>query len=156
MKKLILLLAAVTVLAACKKNHNDEVIVKTYPQVSFDQATMFESTGTATVIEPYYEKEQVRLVADLITDTTLTLTMYEIKFNERMPVTIDMAVAKVGYVRTGEEIIFAADNVIPTAAGNPYEKYTVIGMSGKITPDSLNLTTKLGEYDCIYKGSFVK
>lgn len=116
-----------------QKSNNDEVIVKTYPQVSFDQATMFESTGTATVIEPFYEKEQVRLVADLVTDTTLTLTMYEIKFNERMPVTIDMAVAKVGYVRTGEEIIFAADNVIPTAAGNPYEKYTVIGMSGKIT-----------------------
>lgn len=162
MKKLFIILATAACVAAC--NSNDPKDPAEGDQTSFVKATLFEALGTNTVpnVEGEhhdlpYSLDSVRVEALIVTDSTLDIKLYGINFSSKMPVTIDMEIPDVSYIRTVEKITLSGDSIIPTMGGNPFNRYVIYDLSGTITADSLTFTNAYGTYtDCTYAGKITK
>ena len=162
MKKLLFILATAACVAAC--NSNDPKDPAEGDQTSFIKATLFEALGTNTV--PNVEGEHhdlpyslgsIRVEAVIVTDSTLDIKLYGINFSSKMPVTIDMEIPDVSYIRTVEKITLSGDSIIPTMGGNPFNRYVIHDLSGTITADSLTFTNAYGTYTgCTYAGKITK
>ena len=161
MKKILFFVAVALLIAACNKKDEPE---NPASQTSFAKATLFEALGTNTV--PNVEGEQhhlpytldsVRVEAVIVTDSTLDIKLYGINFSSKMPVTIDMVIPAVSYIRTVEKITISGDSIIPTMGGNPFNRYAIYDLSGTITADSFTFTNTYGTYTgCTYAGKITK
>ena len=79
--------------------------------------------------------------------------MYDVKFATMMPVTIDMLISGVSYIKQGQTIRFYGDSIVPTAGNKPYEKYIITDLEGYVTADSICLSNNYGETPSIYRGA---
>ncbi len=173
MKKMGMLTVLVLALAACDTEEKNEPIQpadepqeqsqtesdETAPD-AFASAVVFEAEGTNTV--PNVEGENkdqpfvldgVRVTAELVDDATLDLYLYGINFSSRMPITIDMVLPGVSYTREEKRIVLSGDALVPMMGENPFDRYTVTGLTGYITADSLVFTNAYGTYSgCSYAG----
>jgi hypothetical protein len=129
-------------LPCCKKSTNN-------PETPVPE---YVAQGTIKVVEPQFEKDKIRLTASLLTDTTLRLAIDSVRFSDEMQMTLSLQLFPVNYTRQGEDIIFNADNAVPTIDGQQYKSYTVREMQGIIRTDSMKFTTRFGEYECEYAG----
>lgn len=148
MKKILTLIALVSVLSACHITSNE-------PEVK-DQETAYEAYGVLTIPSSGFTKENLRTKVILVDDELLDIYMFEVKFATMMPVTIDMVISNVSYTKTGSMIEFHGDSIVPTAGDKPYEKYIVTDLKGYISADSLCLTNNYGETPSVYAGKLVK
>lgn len=161
MKKIFFVAAVAAALVACNQNTPDD------PQsgsTAFDQASYFEALGTNTV--PNVEGEgkdqpfvldSVRVEAKMVTDSTLDLYLYVIRFASKMPVSIDMVIPAAKYTRTANRITLSGEDIIPTMGGNPFDRYVITGLKGYVTADSLVFSNNYGTYnDCSYAGKITK
>lgn len=117
-----------------------------------DNVPAYEAQGLLTIPSSGFTKDNVRTRVVLVDDETLNIYMFDVKFATLMPVTIDMVISGVGYVRTADEIRFYGDSIIPTAGNKPYEKYIITDLEGYISADSLCLSNNYGETPSIYAG----
>jgi len=148
MKKILTLLAMSAMLASC------HVVTKEEPVTENEKA--YEAYGVMTVTSSGFTKEDTRVKVVLKDEQRLDLYMFEVKFSEKMPVTIDMLVSGIDYEMNGNHIHFACDDIVPTAGGKPYEKYVIRDLEGYISADSLCLSNKYGDTPSIYAGALVK
>lgn len=148
MKKILTLIALVSVLSACH-------ITSKEPEVK-DQETSYEAYGVLTIPTSGFTKENLRTKVMLVDDELLDIYMFEVKFATMMPVTIDMVISNVSYTKSGDAIEFHGDSIVPTAGDKPYEKYIVTDLKGYISADSLCLTNNYGETPSVYAGKLVK
>ena len=148
MKKILTLIALVSVLSACH-------ITSKEPEIK-DQDTAYEAYGVLTIPSSGFTKENLRTKVILVDDELLDIYMFEVKFATMMPVTIDMVISNVSYTKTGSMIEFYGDSIVPTAGNKPYEKYIVTDLKGSISADSLCLSNNYGETPSIYAGKLVK
>ena len=144
MKKLFFLWTAVTLLTACHIN--------TPEPPKTDDTKSYEAYGLLTIPSSGFTKENVRTMFVLKENNELDLYMFDVKFANAMPVTIDMLIRGVGYANEGGEIVFYGDSIIPTAGGKPYEKYIVTDLQGIITADSVFITNNYGTTPSVYAG----
>lgn len=147
MKKILTLIALVSVLSACH-------ITSKEPEIK-DQETAYEAYGVLTIPTSGFTKENLRTKVILVDDELLDIYMFEVKFATMMPVTIDMVISNVSYTKTGSMIEFYGDSIVPTAGNKPYEKYIVTDLKGSISADSLCLTNNYGETPSVYAGKLV-
>lgn len=150
MKKILTLIALVSVLSACH-------ITSKEPEVK-NQETAYEAYGVLTIPSSGFTKENLRTKVILVDDELLDIYMFEVKFATMMPVTIDMVISNVSYTKTGDAIEFYGDSIVPTAGNKPkpYEKYIVTDLKGSISADSLCLSNNYGETPSVYAGKLVK
>ncbi len=148
MKKILTLIALVSVLSACH-------ITSKEPEIK-DQETAYEAYGVLTIPSSGFTKENLRTKVILVDDELLDIYMFEVKFATMMPVTIDMVISNVSYTKTGDAIEFYGDSIVPTAGDKPYEKYIVTDLKGYISADSLCLSNNYGETPSVYAGKLVK
>ena len=149
MKKLVFgLMIALTVFAACSKDDdNKEVTVEDNSYV-----------GTVTVVEPHFTASDIKVsVTPIEGTTTMDIKMFEVKFNERMPITVDLTIPKVSYTVEGNTINFSGENIIPTM-GAGYEKpdFTVTGLKGTIKDGNIDFSLNFGSYPTKYSGKLVQ
>lgn len=145
---LSLFIALTTFLSACH-------IASEEPTVD-EQTQVYEAFGLLTIPSSGFTKENVRTEVVLVNDEILDLYMFEVKFATAMPVTIDMVISGVNYTKSGNNIHFHGDSIIPTAGNKPYEKYIITDLKGYITADSLCLSNNYGETPSIYAGKLTK
>lgn len=148
MKKILTLIALVSVLSACH-------ITSKEPEVK-NQETAYEAYGVLTIPSSGFTKENLRTKVILVDDELLDIYMFEVKFATMMPVTIDMVISNVSYTKSGSMIEFHGDSIVPTAGDKPYEKYIVTDLKGSISADSLCLSNNYGETPSVYAGKLVK
>ena len=148
MKKILTLIALVSVLSACH-------IMSKEPEVK-DQETAYEAYGVLTIPTSGFTKENLRTKVILVDDELLDIYMFKVKFATMMPVTIDMVISNVSYTKSGSMIEFYGDSIVPTAGDKPYEKYIVTDLKGYISADSLCLSNNYGETPSVYAGKLVK
>ncbi|MBQ5528584.1 MAG: hypothetical protein IIU05_05995, partial [Bacteroidales bacterium] len=105
MKKLVFgLMIALTVFAACSKDDDNKATLEANSYV-----------GTVTVVEPPFTASDIKVsVTPIEGTTTMDIKMFEVKFNERMPITIDFTIPKVSYAIDGDTINIFGENIIPT------------------------------------------
>ena len=148
MKKLVFgLMIALTVFAACSKDDDNKATLEANSYV-----------GTVTVVEPPFTASDIKVsVTPIEGTTTMDIKMFEVKFNERMPITIDFTIPKASYTIEGDTINFFGENIIPTT-GAGYEKpeYIVTGLKGTIKDGKIDFSLNFGAFPTKYSGTLAK
>ena len=144
MKKLFTLIVLTGLLMSCHIVTTEEPVKET--------EKAYVAHGVMTVTSSGFSKEDTRVKVVLKDAQKLDMYMFEVKFAEKMPVTIDMLISGIDYEKKGNDIHFACNDIVPTAGGKPYEKYIIKDMEGYITPDSLCFSNKYDDTPSMYTG----
>lgn len=81
-----------------------------------------------------------------------SITIHQIRFVPQMPVTIDVTVPGIDLQRSKEKILLSCERVVPLAMGGEFPRYTVTGLSGEISGDTLVFSLNFGDYPTSFKG----
>ena len=145
MKKIFTLIALAGLFAACHINTPE-------PEIQ-DDTEAYEALGTLLIPSSGFTKENLRTEIVLVDNDKLDIYMFDVKFADAMPVTIDMVISGVPYVQSGSFISFYGDSIVPYAGNKPYEKYIVTDLEGSITADSMFISNNYGTTPSIYTGA---
>jgi len=103
--------------------------------------------GTMTV--GAYTREGVKVfVQPSSQGSSLSMTMYKVKFARMMPVKLDVEINPVSV--DGKHL--SADNIVPTNKAKRYEKYIVRDLDGVMDNGQLCFTCQMGSKQLVYKG----
>lgn len=101
--------------------------------------------------------EGVEVNADIDKDGVLTLVFHKVKFVPQMPVSLDVTVPDVKYSREADgSLVLSGDGIVPITMMQPYPKYTVTGLSGKMSAKALSVSLNFGEFPTSYSGNVVE
>ena len=139
-KQLITLLFAITALSlfSCIENGSSKTEVN-YEDYIGDFTV--SKAGVQT-----YSGANVNFTLDVNKQNKIiTLTMYEMKFDEKMPVTLNITVSNIAY-SVGEDGTYLAtkENVIPTVANVPMPKYELSNLEIEFNENTLEVG-----FDCM-------
>lgn len=149
-KKLILIASMLLAVAGCSKSNVNEG--KEIPASS-------KYSGSLTVVAFGKENvtEGVEVNADFDKEGTLTLVFHKVKFVPQMPVSLDVTVPGVSYsIESDGSILLSGDGIVPITMMQPYPKYTVTGLSGKMSDKALSVSLNFGEFPTSYSGNVVE
>jgi hypothetical protein len=127
------------------------------PQTA-NQPTKYVGAITVTMEgTPDFIHEGVEVVANIDNDTTLNLDMINVKFAENMPMTITMNVAGISYTNNNGVYTFSStDTIIPTLAGEPFDRFPINNLTGNMDADAMNITFLCGAYPVKFEGAVTK
>lgn len=140
------LFMALTALALLACNQKD-------PEVITPKEADYKGTVTVVYEGEPFSTENIEVSFTPSEDgKTADITIYQIKFVPKMPVTIDVTIPGVELKSTPTEILLSCDNVIPLAMGGEFPRYKVTGMKGAIMSGNLEFSLNFGEYPTTYSG----
>lgn len=149
-KKLILIASMLLAVAGCSKNNVNEE--KEAPRSSVYSGSLNVVAGGKDNVT-----EGVEVNADIDKDGVLTLVFHKVKFVPQMPVSLDVTVPDVKYSREADgSLLLSGDGIVPITMMQPYSKYTVTGLSGKMSDKSLSISLNFGEFPTSYSGNVVE
>lgn len=85
--------------------------------------------------------------------STVDLMMWEIKFAEQMPMTLDIEVPGIGYSGTAGAFSLVAETIVPLVGGAPMADRTITGLEGSIEGEKLELNFNVGTNHVAYEGT---
>ena len=149
-KKLILIASMLLAVAGCSKvNVNEE---KVAPRSSVYSGSLNVVAGGKDNVT-----EGVEVNADIDKDGVLTLVFHKVKFVPQMPVSLDVTVPDVKYSKEADgSLLLSGDGIVPITMMQPYPKYTVTGLSGKMSAKALSVSLNFGEFPTSYSGNVVE
>ena len=149
-KKLILIASMLLAVAGCSKNNVNEE--KETPRSSVYSGSLNVVAGGKDNVT-----EGVEVNADIDKDGVLTLVFHKVKFVPQMPVSLDVTVPDVKYSREADGgLLLSGDGIVPITMMQPYPKYTVTGLTGKMSAKSLSVSLNFGEFPTSYSGNVVE
>ena len=85
------------------------------------------------------------------------MVFHKVKFVPQMPVSLDVTVPDVKYSRAADgSLLLSSDGIVPITMMQPYPKYTVTGLSGKMSDKTLSISLNFGEFPTSYSGNVVE
>lgn len=149
-KKLILIASMLLAVAGCSKNNVNEE--KETPRSSVYSGSLNVVAGGKDNVT-----EGVEVNADIDKDGVLTLVFHKVKFVPQMPVSLDVTVPDVKYSREADgSLLLSGDGIVPITMMQPYPKYTVAGLTGKMSAKALSVSLNFGEFPTSYSGNVVE
>ena len=149
-KKLILIASMLLAVAGCSKNNVNEE--KEAPRSSVYSGSLNVVAGGKDNVT-----EGVEVNADIDKDGVLTLVFHKVKFVPQMPVSLDVTVPDVKYSRAADgSLLLSGDGIVPITMMQPYPKYTVTGLSVKMSDKALSISLNFGEFPTSYSGNVVE
>ena len=134
---------------ACESDDNEEQpLNNTY-------VGRFEVASPSPALPPYAE-DNSKFEIVMNKNKTLSLTMYDIKFNEKMPVRLNIAASNIAYTENDGNITASVDSIVPTVAGVPMEKYILYNLEIGLDDDNLDVDFKCIGFDVDYDGVLKK
>lgn len=139
------LFAAVLSLAlvACRTDEPEVVLPETTGELT-GSFSIVNSDGTT------FAMDNIRSDYEIL-DGTVDITLYEISFSPRMPMTLDMTIPGVKISQVSGGYSLSADSVVPLALDRPFEQYMVTKLSGTLTTTGLSLKMDIGGCPSEYK-----
>ena len=136
--------------AGCSKNNVNEE--KEAPRSSVYSGSLNVVAGGKDNVT-----EGVEVNADIDKDGVLTLVFQKVKFVPQMPVSLDVTVPDVKYSREADgSLLLSGDGIVPITMMQPYPKYTVTGLTGKMSAKALSVSLNFGEFPTSYSGNVVE
>ena len=149
-KKLILIASMLLAVAGCSKNNVNEE--KGAPCSSVYSGSLNVVAGGKDNVT-----EGVEVNADIDKEGVLTLVFHKVKFVPQMPVSLDVTVPDVKYSRAADgSLLLSGDGIVPITMMQPYPKYTVTGLSAKMSDKALSISLNFGEFPTSYSGNVVE
>ena len=153
MKKIIFLLAAVTLFAvACDKNDDGKGTDDTDP-VGAEYETY---AGTLTVDQndgTIFTKESVTITVAFDGEGKAVVKMLQVKFSDKMPMTLDMTIPGITAVETADGVELSGDGIVPEAMGGPFSAYTITELEGTVTPSAISFEMMCGDFPTSFSGT---
>ena len=141
-KTVFIMLVLAAVMTSCDKEENKNDDVKTGIA-----STDYMGILTAENIKVSYNSTEK-------TDSA-SITLYQVKFSPRMPLTLDVTVPGISVKKTDKGAELTCQRVIPLAMGGEYPNYTVTGLVGKIVDNQLSLSLNFGSTHTSYQGEAI-
>jgi len=134
-KMLTVLAVAAIFITACGKDNNPE------PPVIEDGTYV----GTMTVYngidgQLHYQQNNVSIKIEKGDGNIVNIEILQVKFDERMPMTIDVTIPEVTTVDTETGFSLSADNIIPIAMGSQSDNFKMNDLNGSITRQSMTFS----------------
>lgn len=149
-KKLILIASMLLAVAGCSKSNVNEE--KVPPRSSVYSGSLNVVAGGKDNVT-----EGVEVNADIDKEGVLTLVFHKVKFVPQMPVSLDVTVPDVKYSREADgSLLLSGDGIVPITMMQPYPKYTVTGLIGKMSDKALSISLNFGEFPTSYSGNVVE
>ncbi len=114
--------------------------------ISYVGALNVESAGVTA-----YTNDSAELEVTGESDTEFSIIMYEMKFAEGMPVTLDITIP--GLTLDTESGDFSAESIIPTVGGAEMAAYSMTNISGNLTDSNLTLNFECYGSEVTYSGT---
>lgn len=147
-KKVFLMLALAAVIASCEKNEKEDEAATNTPEV-----TDYSGTLTVDASSGAFDTESIKVsFATTEKADSASITLYQVKFSPRMPLTLDVTVPEIKVVKTEKGAILTCQRVVPLAMGGEYPNYTVTGFEGEIVDDELTFSLNFGSTPTSYRG----
>lgn len=122
------------------------------PEVVLPETTG-ELTGSFSIVNSdgtTFAMDNIRSDYEIL-DGTVDITLYEISFSPRMPMTLDMTIPGVKISQVSGGYSLSADSIVPLALGRPFEQYMVTDLTGTLTTTGLSLKMDIGGCPSEYK-----
>lgn len=122
------------------------------PEVVLPETTG-ELTGSFSIVNSdgtTFAMDNIRSDYEIL-DGTVDITLYEISFSPRMPMTLDMTIPGVKLSQVSGGYSLSADSIVPLALGRPFEQYMVTDLTGTLTTTGLSLKMDIGGCPSEYK-----
>lgn len=84
-----------------------------------------------------FEQNSVKVDITYLNDSLMTIRLFQVRFAENMPVSIDMEWRNIAYSISNNELIFSIDSIIPFALNGYLEAFTCYNVNGYTDNDSL-------------------
>lgn len=84
--------------------------------------------------------------------STITIDLDGIKFDNKMPITLDITLNNIPYSIKDDIVTFSVSSVVPTVAGKQYEQYTFTNLQGKMSFDGMEYSANCMGYKIEFKG----
>ena len=147
-KNLFLMLAIAAVLVSCDKtNEENPESTKTL------KSTDYSGTLTVNASSGTFDTDDVK-VSFTATEKadSASITLYQVKFSPRMPLTIDVTVPGITVKQTEKGAILTCDSIVPFAMGGEFPNYTVTEFEGEIIDDEITFSLNFGSTPTSYCG----
>ena len=149
-KKLILIASMLLAVAGCSKNN-------VYEEKETPRSSVYSGSLNVVAGGKDNVSEGVEVNADIDKDGVLTLVFHKVKFVPQMPVSLDVTVPDVKYSKEADgSLLLSGDGIVPITMMQPYPKYTVTGLSGKMSAKALSVSLNFGEFPTSYSGNVVE
>jgi hypothetical protein len=110
--------------------------------------------GTTTV-DDTFSLDNIRFELTPNEEGTLDLMMYEIKFAEQMPMTLDIEVPGIDYTGQSGTLSLSATTIVPLVGGTPMEERTITDLTGSVEGEKLVLGFNVGTNHVDYQGDLI-
>jgi len=123
-------------------------------EISIEDGTYI---GTLTVDQndgTSHTQENVSVVFEL-QEGGAVMKMLQVSFSPRMPLKLDMTIPNITAASTPEGLVLSGDNIIPLAMGGEFPAYTITGLTGEVTPQTILLEMMCGTYPLAFSGVIV-
>ncbi len=84
-----------------------------------------------------FEQNSVKVDITYLNDSLMTIRLFQVRFAENMPVSIDMEWRNISYNTNNNELIFSIDSIIPFALNGYLEAFTCYNVNGYTDNNSL-------------------
>ena len=142
------MLAIAAVLVSCDKtNEENPESTKTL------KSTDYSGTLTVNASSGTFDTDDVK-VSFTATEKadSASITLYQVKFSSRMPLTIDVTVPGITVKQTEKGAILTCDSIVPFAMGGEFPNYTVTEFEGEIINDEITFSLNFGSTPTSYCG----
>lgn len=122
------------------------------PEVVLPETTG-ELTGSFSIVNSdgaTFAMDNIRSDYEIL-DGTVDITLYEISFSPRMPMTLDMTIPGVKLSQVSGGYSLSAESIVPLALGRPFEQYMVTKLTGTLSTTGLSLKMDIGGCPSEYK-----
>lgn len=143
-------LCALSLLAACEKEEQPT------PQEPEPPTNAMTYVGTIEVDQndgTTFTKESIEVAYEINEEGKMNIVMYQVKFAEAMPLTLDMTIESVEYTTSDNGYALTGNNIVPIAMGGPFEQFMITNLTGEATKEGLTLNFTCGAYPVSYQGS---
>lgn len=123
------------------------------PQTEPTEAITFVGTMDVEQADGSIFSQENITVDYVITEEGATISFYQVKFAERMPVSLDMEIKNVEFIEEGNAIVCKGNNIIPIAMGGEFPNYTITNLTGIIENETMSLSMTCGSNPVVFTGS---
>ena len=146
--KFLLIITIAVLTGACEEKEpaNDPVTVEGGTYV-----------GTLTVDQNdgiFYTQDNVSITLE-VEENSATIKMQQVSFASGMPVKLDMTIPSITVIVVPEGLLLNGDGIVPLAMGGEFPAYTIKGMTGEVTPETIYLNMMCGVYPLTFSGTIV-
>ena len=146
--KFLLIITIAVLVGACEEKEPTDNPVTVEDGTYIGTLTVDQNDGT------FYTQDNVSIVLE-VEESSATIKMMQVSFSPKMFMKIDMTIPDITTTISSEGLSLSGDSIVPLAMGGEFTAYTIKGLTGEITPQTISFEMMCGAYPLTFSGTIV-